>query len=321
VKYRTLGDSDLVVSEVAVGTWRHVTLGDQRAARMLVRTALDLGITLFDTASSYGDASPALGAALRGVPRDSYVLSTKVYFGDGETEPGLSRSAIRAAVDRALAQLGTGHVDLLSAHRFDAGTPLEETVAAFGECVSAGKIRHYGFSEWTAEQIEAAVTIADRLGLPRPVGNQPQYSILWRVPAGRVVPVCRRLGIGQVAFWSLAQGVLTGKYRPGEAPPEASRAAGRAGRSLMEHLLHGAVLERVMVLERLARRRGLTCAQLALAWVLHQPGVSSVLVGASAPKQLVENAAASGVQLGQRTLELIDKIFAGCVNDDVLATG
>lgn len=314
--YRTLGSDGPLVSEVGLGTWQHVTRADQRSADRLVRTAHELGITLFDTAPSYADAEEALGRALRGVPRDSYVLSTKVFYGrDGGVE-GLSRRAVAAGAEASLRRLGTDRIDLFSAHRFDPDTPLEETMRAFGELVAAGKVRGYGFSEWTAEQIGRACAIARALGMPPPVAEQPQYSVLWRVPEQRVRPLCARMGIGLIAFWPLGQGVLTGKYRPGARPDAGTRAGGVLGAATMAHLMVDPLLERVELFARLARRLGLTAAQLALAWVLSRPGVSCALVGASRPEQLAENAAASGTRLSPRTLELIDTIFTGCTKHD-----
>ncbi|NUT98702.1 MAG: aldo/keto reductase [Saccharothrix sp.] len=322
MRYRTLGSSDLVVSEIGVGTWQNVTTADQARTDRLVHTALDEGITFFDTANSYADAPEALARALRTTPRDRYVLSTKLYFPSADQDrAGLGERQIAAGVRECLRRMGTDYVDLLTAHRFDPHTPLAETLSAIAACVRAGTVRHYGFSEWTAEQIASAAAMAEYLGLPAPVGNQPQYSVLWRVPEAAVVPTCQRLGIGQVAFWALAQGMLSGKYRAGLTPEPGTRAADPHRRSLMDHLMLDEVLDRVALFDRLARRQGLTCAQLALAWVLHRPGVSSTLVGVSSPEQVRENAGAAGVFLSAATLELIDKLFAGCVHTDVAATG
>jgi aryl-alcohol dehydrogenase-like predicted oxidoreductase len=321
MRYRALGAGGLVVSEVGFGTWRHVSRADQRLADRLVRTAYDLGITLFDTARSYGDAEEALGRALRGVRRESYVLSTKIFYNRDGGVAGLSRRTILSHVDGSLRDLKTDRIDLLSAHRFDPDVPLEETMATFGELIAAGKIRCYGFSEWTAEQITRAGEIAGELGIPPPAANQPQYSVVWRVPEGRVLPVCRRLGIGTVAFWPLAQGALTGKYRPGVRPDAYTRAGGPVGELTMRHLMVDPLLERVELFARLARRQGMTAVQLAMAWVLNRGGVAAALVGASAPEQLRESASASGVRLTGRVMELIDKIFAGCVYDDTAGTG
>ncbi|BBB01979.1 putative oxidoreductase [Actinacidiphila reveromycinica] len=321
MRHRTLGAGGPVVSEVGLGTWRPLSRDGRRGAARLVGAALDLGITLFDTAGSYGDAEEALGIALRGVPREAYVLSTKVYYEPGGAVAGLSRAAVRAGVERSLRALRTEQVDLLSAHRFDDGTPLAETVAAFGELLQEGKIAHYGFSEWTAHQITAACAVATEMGVRPPVASQPQYNILWRVPEQAVLPLCQDLGIGTVAFWPLAQGLLTGKYAPGEPPPADSRAADPTGSRLMDHLMAEPLLERVQLFARLARREGMTPARLAVSWVLNRSGVTSALVGASTPQQLAETASAAGVLLPEPTMELIDRIFAGCVYDDVAGTG
>ncbi|MGA6202139.1 aldo/keto reductase [Streptomyces avermitilis] len=321
MRHRTLGAGGPVVSEVGLGTWRPLSRDGRRGAARLVGAARDLGITLFDTAGSYGDAEEALGIALRGAPRESYVLSTKVYYEPGGTVAGLSRAAVRAGVERSLRALRTEHIDLLSAHRFDDRTPLAETLTAFGELLEEGKIAHYGFSEWTAQQIAAACAAATEVGVRPPVASQPQYSVLWRVPEKAVVPLCQDLGIGTVAFWPLAQGLLTGKYAPGEPPPADSRAADPTGRLVMDHFMAEPILERVQLFARLARHQGMTPAQLAVSWVLNRPDVTSALVGASTPEQLNQTASAAGVLLSEPTMELIDKIFAGCVYDDVAGTG
>ncbi|HEY5857933.1 MAG TPA: aldo/keto reductase, partial [Aldersonia sp.] len=305
-----------------LGTWRNVCVSDQPTAERLVRTALELGINFFDTADSYRGAQAALGRALRGVPRDAYVVSSKVYFtGSNEREGSLSRRHIVASVDAGLTELRTDHIDLLSAHRFDAGEPLSEVVRTFADLVAAGKIRAYGVSEWTAAQIDAACRIARDMSVPLPVSDQPQYSVLWRVPERLVIPTCRRWGMGVVAFLPLAQGVLTGKYRPGTPPGPNTRAATEFGRRAMAAVMHDDVLDRVRLFEALARRRHLTAAQLALAWLLNRNGVTSAIVGASSTAQLAENVVASGVVLDRATVELIDRVFVGCIYDDVTATG
>jgi aryl-alcohol dehydrogenase-like predicted oxidoreductase len=217
--------------------------------------------------------------------------------------------------------LGTDWIDLLSAHRFDPDTPLEETVGAFGSLAMAGTVAHWGVSEWTATQLAQAVSVADDLGVPRPVANQCQHSVLWRVPEIEVAPVCAKYGIGEVSFWSLAQGVLTGKYPPHAAAPAHSRGASEFGRATMSHVMHDEVLARVELFAELARRRGVSAAQLALAWVLSRPVVSSTVVGVSSVEQLVDNAAASGASFSDKTWLLIDKLFDGCIHEDPAATG
>lgn len=312
MRHRFVGASALRVSEVGLGTWQHVNGADQKTADRLVRTALDQGITLFDTADSYEGAQPALAHALRGVRRDEYVLSSKVYFAT-EIGSGLTAKHIRASVEASLTELGTDHLDLLAAHRFDHQVPLEETLTVLGNLITAGKIRHYGVSEWTGDQIEQTCALATQMSIPLPTANQPQYNILWRVPEASVTAACERAGLGLLAFFPLAQGVLTGKYRPYTAPPPGTRAAARLGQATMAGMLHDEVLKRVELFATVAKRRGLTPAQLALAWVLDRPAVSSVLVGASRPEQLVDNAGASGVELDAKTRDLIDKVFAGCI--------
>ncbi|MFG2012770.1 aldo/keto reductase [Micromonospora sp. NPDC048868] len=319
MRYRRLGS--LSVSEVGLGTWLNASSDRQAEVDAVVATALEQGVNLFDTADSYGEAQECLSAALRGVDRDTYVISTKVYFPYSGTSGGLSRKHVLASVRRSLSQLGVDHIDLLTAHRFDPAVPLAETIGVFAELVRAGTIRHYGVSEWTAPQIEQACRLADELGVPRPVSNQPQYNVVWRVPEGEVLPACQRNGLGVVAFWPLAQGILTNKYRPGRPPPTGTRAAGEVGQQTMSALLLDEVLDRVELFARLAARRDLTPAQLAIAWVLNRPGVTAAVVGATRPEQLRDNAAASGVRLDPATLELIDKLFAGLVHDDVTATG
>jgi len=315
VRYRRVGTNGPVVSEIGLGTWRHVSTSDQPAADRLVGTALDLGITLFDTASSYDDAEEALGRALRSVPGDSYVVSTKVFYRPDGIIGGLSAEHIRSSTEGSLRRLRSSQIGLLIAHSFDPDVPLEETITAFGDLIAAGKIGHYGFSEWTAEQIARACAIASELGIPGPTANQLQYNVMWRIPEARVLSTCEKSGVGTVAFWILAQGMLTGKYRVGVAPDDNTRAGTEFGRFTMHHLMEEPLLERVELFARLARHHGMSPANLAIAWVLGRPGVSTALVGASAPAQLVENSAASGVHLTERALKLIDTIFAGCVLD------
>jgi len=320
MKTRRLGRSDLMVSEIGLGTWEPSRPDGLTEATLIVRAALDLGITLFDTATSYAGAHDLLAWGLRGVDRDRYVISDKVYFrpdGGGS----LTRPHIVDSVDAALTTMRVGHIDVVSAHRFDPGTPLEETIAAFGDLVRMGKIRHYGCSEWTAGQIERAVEYADQLGVARPVCNQPQYSVIWRVPEAEVLPACERLGLGSVVFWALAQGVLTDKYRPDTPPEPGTRGGTESGRLTMDHVMRRPLLERVALFARLAAKRRLTAAQLALAWTLRHPSVTSTLVGASSVGQLTENASASGVTLDEETLRLVDAVFAGCVQADPAATG
>jgi aryl-alcohol dehydrogenase-like predicted oxidoreductase len=308
--YRKLGDSGLSVSEISLGSW--LTYGGgvrAEAAEACVRRALDLGVNLIDTANVYsgGAAESFLGEVLRDVPRDAYVLATKVYFPMSPSDSGLSAAQIRKQLDASLARLRVEHVDLYQCHRYDEQTPLEETMAALGEAVRQGKARHVGFSEWRPHQISAA------LALPgvRFVSSQPQYSLLWREPEAEVFPLCARAGIGQIVWSPLAQGILSGKYLPGRPPPAGSRAASARMGGFMEGHLGGDVLAAVQRLRPIAADLGLTLPQLALAWVLRRPEVSSAIVGATRPEQIEENAAASGVKLDAAVLARIDAALAG----------
>ncbi|MDQ1102849.1 aryl-alcohol dehydrogenase-like predicted oxidoreductase [Nocardioides zeae] len=316
-----------MVSEIGLGTWQSVATASLGTAERLVLTALDSGVTLIDTAESYGTAPEALGRVLRPADRDRCVLSTKVapvQPWQGEDAPSyagaLTPASIRRSVESSLRALRTDRVDLLSAHRYDPATPLEDVVRAMGEQIAAGTVLHWGVSEWTSSQLNEAVAMSDALGVDRPVSNQCQHSILWRVPESEVAAMCVEHGIGEVAFWSLAQGILSGKYLRRACPPPRSRAAG-SGRATMDYLLLDPVLDRVQLFVELARRRGVSPAQLALAWVLSRPVVSATVVGASTSEQVLENVgAAEGMMVSDRTWELVDRIFAGCINDDIVAT-
>jgi len=327
MEHRALGRSGLWVSEVIYGNWlTHGETVDRAAATACVRAALDAGITTFDTADVYamGAAEQVLGEALRGVRRDSVELATKVCLptGDGPNDRGLSRKHVIESCDASLRRLGTDHIDLYQAHRFDPRTPLEETLVAFDDLVRAGKVRYVGVSEWTAAQIAEALAVADEWGLARRiVSNQPQYNMLWRVIEPEVLPLCRREGIAQIVFQPLAQGVLTGKYRPGAAPPAGSRGAGtgRAPR-FIGRVLGDAVLDRVQRLSPLADDAGLTMAQLAIAWTLATDGVSAAIIGASRPEQVTENAAAAGVRLNPDLLAAIDRALGDLVDTDPTKT-
>jgi 1-deoxyxylulose-5-phosphate synthase len=295
VKYRRLGSSNLTVSEIAFGSW--LTFSDDRQkdnAIACVHRALDRGITLIDTANVYGRgaAERVLGEALAGINRDSYVLATKLYFPMSNTDRGLSRGQIFKQLDASLARLRVEHIDLYQCHRYDADTPLEETMQALSEVVRSGKVRYIGFSEWPVERIEAALAIP---GVEKFVSSQPQYSLLHRDPEGAVIPLCARSGIAQIVWSPLAQGVLTGKYTPGGNLPADSRAANETISGFLNAAWLGpAVLKAVQALRPLAAAAGLTLAQFALAWVLRQPNVASAITGASRPAQVDENAAASG---------------------------
>jgi aryl-alcohol dehydrogenase-like predicted oxidoreductase len=323
VEHRPLGRSGLHVSEITYGNWlTHGELVAREAAMACVRAALEAGITTFDTADVYaqGAAEELLGQALRGARRESVEIATKVCLptGDGPNDRGLSRKHIMESCHASLRRLGTDYVDLYQAHRFDEQTPLEETLIAFDDLVRQGKVLYLGVSEWTADQIRAALELTGRLGLRgRIVSNQPQYNMLWRVIEPQVLPLCQREGIGQLVFQPLAQGVLTGKYRPGEQAPPGSRAAagGRAPR-FIGRVLGDPVLERVQRLRPLADGAGLSMAQLAIAWTLQHNGVSSAIIGASRPEQVSENAAAAGIRLEPGLLARIDEVLGELVDRD-----
>jgi aryl-alcohol dehydrogenase-like predicted oxidoreductase len=305
--YRQLGASALCVSEIALGSWLTYGTGvDKRDARACLRAAFDAGINFIDTANVYGRgaAESLLGELLSAHPRDAYVLATKAYFPMSPADRGLSRAQIHKQIDASLGRLRTDFVDLYQCHRYDEETPLAETLQALTEVVRAGKARYIGFSEWSAEQIRAARGIA---GVERFVSSQPQYSMLWRGPEAEVIPLCRELGIGQIVWSPLAQGVLTGKYPPGRPPPEHTRATSARMGGFMDRVLQPEVLEAVDRLRPVARAAGLAMSQLALAWVLRAPGVAAAIVGATRPEQVTENAQASGVRLDAATLAAIDE--------------
>ena len=295
MKYRQLGDSRLTVSEIAFGSWLNFSSGPQKdAAIACVHRALDRGITLLDTANVYGGgaAEQVLGEALAGISRDSYVLATKLFFPMSSTDRGLSRAQVFKQLDASLARLRVSHVDLYQCHRYDADTPLEETMQALSEVVKAGKVRYIGFSEWPVDRVQAALAIPK---VEKFVSSQPQYSLLHRDPERALIPLSTRSGISQIVWSPLAQGVLTGKYLPGTDVPRDSRAANAAINGFIRsEWLQPNVLEAVQKLKPLAAEAGLTPAQFALAWVLRQPNVASAITGASRPEQVDENAAASG---------------------------
>jgi len=311
VRYRRLGSSDLTVSEIALGSWLTYSGGVAREqAVACVDAAFEAGITFIDTANVYGKgaAEELLGDVLSSRPRDSYVLATKVYGQMSSSDRGLSAAQIHKQIDASLARLRTDFVDLYQCHRYDEDTPLEETMAALTEVVRAGKARYLGFSEWTPEQIRAALAVPD---VERFVSSQPEYSLLQRRIEAEVIPLCETEGISQVVWSPLAQGALTGKYRPGEAPPEGTRATSSSMGQFVGRFLRDDVLEAVQRLGAIADRLGLTTAQLALAWILRHPNVAAAIVGASRPEQVVENAAASGVELDAETLAEIELAFSG----------
>jgi aryl-alcohol dehydrogenase-like predicted oxidoreductase len=311
MEFRTLGRSGLYVSEIAYGNWlTHGSQIEEDQATACVREALDQGITTFDTADVYarGRAEEVLGRALKGQRRESLEVFTKVYWpmGRGKNDSGLSRKHMMEGINASLRRLQMDYVDLYQAHRYDTETPLEETMQAFADIVRAGKAFYIGVSEWTADQIREAKLLADELGISL-VSNQPQYSMLWRVIEGEVVPTCQELGLGQVVWSPIAGGVLTGKYQPGSVPPEGSRGAGDDSGTM--RFLRDEVLERVAQLEPLAKEVDLSMAGLAVAWVLQNPNVSSAIIGASRPEQVVDNVKAAGVKLDADLMARIDEII------------
>jgi aryl-alcohol dehydrogenase-like predicted oxidoreductase len=325
VEFRRLGRSGLSVSEIAYGNWiTHGSQVEEETAHACVRAALDAGITTFDTADVYAGtrAESVLGRALHGVRRESYELCTKAYWptGSGPNDRGLGRKHLLESCAASLVRLRTDHLDLYQAHRYDRSTPLEETMLAYADLVRQGKILYVGVSEWTAEQIAAAAGLARELRVPL-VSNQPQYSMLWRVIEAEVIPTCEREGIGQIVWSPVGQGVLTGKYRPGEAPPANSRATDRSGRSFIERMLTEKVLERVQELRPVAADVGLSMAQLAIAWVLQHDNVAAAIIGASRPEQVTENIKASGVRLEPEVMRRIDEILDDAVVRDPGMTG
>jgi len=326
MEYRHLGKSGLKVSAIAYGNWiTHGSQIEEDAARACVLAALDAGISTFDTADVYagGSAEEVLGRALKGVPRESVEICTKVYWpiGDGPNNSGLSRKHIAESLHNSLRRLGTDYVDLYQAHRYDHETPLEETLRAFDDLVRAGKALYIGVSEWRAEEIDAALRIAAQMGLDRIVSNQPQYNMLWRVIEPEVVPLCLREGVGQIVFSPIAQGVLTGKYQSGAQPPAGSRATDeKSGAAFISRWLNDEVLTAVAGLPALAAEAGLTPAQLAVAWVLHNPAVSAAIVGATRPEQVKDNAAAAGVRLEPDLLRKIDDTLAAVITRDPART-
>lgn len=326
MEYRHLGKSGLKVSEIAYGNWiTHGSQIEEEAALACVHAALDEGISTFDTADVYagGRAEEVLGRALRGVRRESVEICTKVYWpmGDGPNDSGLSRKHITESLHNSLRRLGTDYVDLYQAHRYDHETPLQETLRAFDDLIRAGKVLYVGVSEWRAEEIAAALRIAAEMGLDRIVSNQPQYNMLWRVIEPEVVPLCEREGLGQIVFSPIAQGILTGKYRPGAAPPAGSRATDeKSGARFISRWLNDPVLTAVSGLPALAAEAGLTPAQLAVAWVLHNPTVSAAIVGATRPEQVKDNAGAAGVELDADLLRKIDDLLADVITRDPART-
>ncbi len=316
MEHRHLGRSGLKVSEIAYGNWiTHGSQVEEEAARECVAAALDVGITTFDTADAYARtrAEEVLGRALHGLPRESIEICTKVFWptGAGQNNRGLSRKHIMESAHGSLRRLQTDYVDLYQAHRYDHETPLEETLRAFDDLVRQGKVLYIGVSEWRAEEIAAALRIATEIGFDRIVSNQPQYNMLWRVIEAEVIPLCQKEGIGQIVWSPIAQGILTGKYLPGTAPPAGSRATDeKSGARFIGSLVsNDELLGRVQQLVPLAAEAGLSMAQLAVAWTLQNENVSAAIVGATRPEQVRENVQASGVRLEPALLASIDQIL------------
>jgi aryl-alcohol dehydrogenase-like predicted oxidoreductase len=326
VEFRFVGNSGFKISEITYGNWlTHGSQVENDQAKACVRAALDAGITTFDTADAYANtkAETVLGEALKRERRESLEILTKVYWPTGPGGPndvGLSRKHIVESIDGSLTRLQTDYVDLYQAHRFDSETPLEETMQTFADLVRMGKVLYVGVSEWTAQQIRDGHALAEQLGIPM-ISNQPQYSMLWRVIEGEVVPTCVSLGMSQIVFSPIAQGILTGKYRPGEQPPEGSRATDeKGGADMIKRLMSDDVLKRVQQLVPLAAEAGLSMAQLAVAWVLQNDNVASAIIGASRPEQVTDNVAAAGVKLDQDLLGRIDEVLDPVVERDPAKT-
>jgi aryl-alcohol dehydrogenase-like predicted oxidoreductase len=318
---RRLGNSSLEVSELSFGTWLTIAGGIVRAqAIRCIHAAFDLGINLFDTANQYGagDAERILGDALKAFPRDRYLIATKLFFPVGE-EPdrGLSAAQIEKQLNNSLLRLNVDVIDLYQCHRFDPETPLQETLTALDKSVRAGKVRAIGFSEWTPEQIESALSVIGTNHLVPFVSDQVQYSMLWRKPESSIFDTCARNGIGIMAFSPLAHGALSGKYEPGLPPPPGSRAASDEMNRFMEtagrHFKSDYLLDAVAQLKPIAADLQMSMAQMSLAWVLRRPEVSTAIIGASRPEQIAENAKAIGIALPDEALLQIDRVLSAVI--------
>jgi aryl-alcohol dehydrogenase-like predicted oxidoreductase len=324
MEYRSLGASGLQISAITFGSWLTHDHDTASTAKATIATALDCGITTFDTADvygrpAYGAAEELMGEALHGVRRESLEILTKVCLqtGPGPNDKGLSRKHIMESCNASLRRLRTDYVDLYQAHRYDPATPLEETFSAFADLIRQGKALYIGVSEWNAAQIEAGVALARQMGIPL-IANQPQYSMLWRVIEAEVLPASRRAGLGQIVFSPVAQGVLTGKYQPGSQPPADSRAANDRTANFVGRYMSDPVLRAVQRLRPIAEELGATMPQLAVAWVLHTPGVSAAIVGASRPDQLAENVAAVDLKLDETVLARIDAALVDPKHGDLV---
>jgi aryl-alcohol dehydrogenase-like predicted oxidoreductase len=326
MEFRYLGASGLKISEITYGNWlTHGSQVENDIATECVRAALDAGISTFDTADVYANtkAETVLGEALKGERRESLEIFTKV-FGpigpQGHNDLGLSRKHIMEAIDGSLARLQTDYVDLYQAHRYDYETPLEETMQAFADIVRQGKVLYIGVSEWTAEQLRAGHSLAQELGVHL-ISNQPQYSMLWRIIEGEVIPASQELGVSQVVWSPIAQGVLTGKYKPGQKPPSGSRATDqKGGADMIQRFMNDDVLTRVQALKPVADELGLSQAQLAIAWVLQNDNVATAIIGASRPDQVHENVKAAGIRIPAEALATIDEALGDIVERDPAKT-
>jgi aryl-alcohol dehydrogenase-like predicted oxidoreductase len=318
VEYRHLGRSGVKLSTIGLGSW--LTYGnqvDRENSTACVRRAVELGINFFDTADIYhvGAGETELGIALQGLTRSDYVLATKCYWpmSDNVNNRGLSRKHIFESWERSVGRLRTDYVDLYQCHRYDEDTPLDETLRALDDLVRQGKVLYAGISEWQPGQIKAAVEYSDKHDLDRIVSSQPQYNMLWRVIEKEIIPLCEEAGIGQVVWSPLAQGVLTGKYRPGQPLPPDSRGADERASGPIQDYLQEDILQAVQGLKPIAEQAGMTMAQMAIAWVLRQPNVTSAITGATRPEQVDENVKASEKKLDRATLDAIDEALAGLI--------
>jgi aryl-alcohol dehydrogenase-like predicted oxidoreductase len=315
MQYRKLGSSDLEVSEISLGSWLTYGVGvEADQARACLDTAFDVGINFIDTANVYGRgaAETFLGEALKGRSRDSYILATKLYFPMSDSDRGLSRAQVEKQLDASLRRLQTDVIDLYQCHRYDADTPLVETMEALTRAIESGKVRYIGFSEWPADRIQAAI---DMSGVARFVSSQPQYSLVWREPEDEVIPVCAANGISQIVWSPLGQGVLTGKYDPDAPPPPGTRASSDSMGGWMDRLMQPQLLRAVQDLKPIAAEAGLTLPQFALAWVLREPNVASAIIGASRPEQVIENARASGVIVDTQLFMHAEAIIDAALQD------
>ena len=316
MKYRKLGDSSLEVSEISLGSWLTYGVGvEADRARACLDTAFDVGINFIDTANVYGRgaAETFLGEALKSRPRDSYVLATKLYFPMSDTDFGLSRAQVEKQLDASLKRLQTDYVDLYQCHRYDSGTPLEETLEALTRAIESGKVRYIGFSEWPADKIREALELTKSRGFAKFVSSQPQYSLVWREPEEEVIPISADNGISQIVWSPLGQGVLTGKYDPDRPPPAGTRATSEEMGGFIKRLMQPDLLRAVQQLKPIAEEAGLSLPQFALAWILREPNVASAIIGASRPEQVIDNVGASGANVDGALFRQAEAIIGGAM--------